>query len=190
MLVEQTRILDKPCIHYGNRRYWDDKLWVIPMGSKIKIRAQADYMRPDTIEVYYEKRHISSAFAHDSVQGRAVTGQRVLAAQQQQKGRINKTIKDTQTTLHNADRIIESQGVLVQQEQPDEQATIASQQPDEQPSEAVAAETKRGASTASTDKQRVPPRKPPTARQRNAAWANALAASKRHQQQQEERSKP
>jgi len=190
MLVAETRKLTKPYITYGTRRYWHDDLAEIPVGTKVEIRAQADYMRPDTIEVFYQKRHVCTAFAHDSVQGRAVTGKRVLEAQREQMRRIKKTIKDTQTTLHNADRIIESQGVLVQQDQPDEQATIASQQPKEQPSEAVAAETKRVASTASTDKQRVPPRKPPTARQRNAAWANALAASKRHQQQQEEGSKP
>ncbi len=185
LLAAETRTLTKPSINYGTRRYWHDDLAEIPVGTKVEIRAQADYMRPDTIEVFYQKRHVCTAFAHGSVQGRAVTGKRVLAAQREQMRRIKKTIKDKQTTLHNTDRIIASQGVLVQQDQPDEQATLASQQPEEQPSEAVATETKRVASTASTDKRKLP-----TARQRNAAWANALAASKRHQSQQEERSKP
>src|SRR5260370_35708394 len=103
LFVAETSKLTKPYITYGTRRHWRDDLAEIPVGAKVEIRAQPDYMRPDTIEVFYQKRHVCTAFAHDSVQGRAVTGKRVLAAQRQQMQRIKKTIKEKQTVLHNAD---------------------------------------------------------------------------------------
>ena len=183
LLVAKTCKLTKSCINYGTRRYWHDDLAEIPVGTEVEIRAQPDYMRPDTIEVFYQKRHVCTAFAHDSVQGRAVTGKRVLAAQRQQMQRIKKTIKEKQTALHNADRTIEAQGTFAQQQQPDEQGTIPRQQPDEQPQEAVTAQTPQATSTLPQSKKRAPSGSSPTTKQRNAAWANALAASKRHQQQ-------
>jgi hypothetical protein len=108
LLVAATRVLTKPSINYGNRRYWHLDFAQIPVGSEVEIRAQPDYMRPDTIEVFYEKRWICSAFAHDSVKGRAVTGKQVLQAQRQQMKRIKGTINEKKAVLHNADLEIKS----------------------------------------------------------------------------------
>ncbi len=189
LLAAETRKLNKPFINYGTRRYWHDDLAEMPVGTKIEIRAQPDYMRPDTIEVFYKKRHLCTAFAHDSVQGRAVTGKRVLAAQRQQMQRIRKTIRDKQATLHNADRIIEAEGTLVQQQLLDGQGTVPSRKSQEQLHETATGQITRVAAPPTHSKKSALSGSSPSTKQRNAAWDKALAARKRQQQRQEERSK-
>jgi hypothetical protein len=189
LLAAETRKLTKPCINYGSRRYWHDDLAEIPVGTEVEIRAQPHYMRPDTIEVFYEKRHLCTAFAHDSVQGRAVTGKRVLAAQRRQMQRIRKTIRDKQATLHNADRTIEAESTLVQQQLLDEQGTVPSRMSQEQLHETAARQINQVPSSPTPSKKRALSGSSPSTKQRNAAWDKALAARKRQQQRQEERSK-
>ena len=188
LLAAETRKLNKPFLNYGTRRYWHDDLAVMPVGTEVEIRAQPDYMRPDTIEVFLEKRHLCTAFAHDSVQGRAVTGKRVLAAQRQQMQRIRKTIRDKQTTLHNADRTIEAEGTLVQLQLFEKQGTVPGQKPQEQLHEAVTGQITQVASSPTHSKKRVLAGSSPSTKQRNTAWDKALADRKRQQQRQEERS--
>lgn len=123
LLAAETRTLNKDHIHYGNRRYWHDDLAEIPVGTKVEVRAQPDYMRPDEIEVFHNGHHLCTAFAHDSARGRAVTGTRVLAAQRRQRQRINATIRQKKNALHNADQQIEAQGPLLAPNDPTAQGT-------------------------------------------------------------------
>ena len=121
LLRAEDRVVQKDHIHYGTRRYWHDDLAEIPVGTKVEVRAQADYMRPDEIEVYSNGHHLCTAFAHDSAKGRAVNGTRVLAAQRRQKQRIKETINKKKTTLHNADRQIEAEAPLIKPKEHSEQ---------------------------------------------------------------------
>jgi hypothetical protein len=188
LLVAETRILNKPSINYGNRRYWHEDFAKIPVGSKVEIRAQPDYMRPDEIEVFYEKRWICSAFAHDSAKGRAVTGKQVIQAQRQQMKRIKTTIKVKKAVLFNADLEIESQGPPNVQEQPVEHLSASNQQSQENQNESMAKQIPQVASSHMQSKKRTLSSSPPSPKQRKSAWGKVLAATKRQQQQQEERS--
>jgi len=174
LLVAATRVLTKPSINYGNRRYWHLDFAQIPVGSEVEIRAQPDYMRPDTIEVFYEKRWICSAFAHDSVKGRAVTGKQVLQAQRQQMKRIKGTINEKKAVLHNADLEIKSQGPIVLQNQPGEQPSSSHQQSQGDLKESLAGRTTQTASSQMPGKKYALP----STKQRNTSWDKALAASK------------
>lgn len=183
LLVAETRKLTKPCINYGTRRYWDVDLAKIPVGSQVEIRAQPDYMRPDAIEVFYEKRWICSAFAHDSAKGRAVTGQQVLQAQRQQMKRIKSTIKDKKAVLHNADLEIKSQGALGVQEQPGEHLSASNQPSRKQLNESVIEQATHAAPSHTRSKKRTPSSSPPSPKQRKSAWGKVLAATKRQQEE-------
>jgi hypothetical protein len=158
----------------------------IPSGTEVKIGAQPDYMRPDTIEVFHNGQHICTAFAHDSAQGRAVTGKRVLTAQRRQRRRINETIKKKKAVLHNADLQIETQSRLIQQNQSEEQRTDGRREPEEALHETATGQHAQIASSATRGKQRTP--SSPSKKQSKAAWEKALEARKRQQQRQEERS--
>ncbi len=186
LLVAETRVVDKGSIHYGTRRYWHDDMAEIPSGAKVEIRAQPEYMRPDAIEVFHNGRHICTAFAHDSAQGRAVTGKRVLAAQRRQRQRINETIKKKKAVLHNADLHIKTQGHLIQQNQSEEQRTDRRREPEEPLHETATGQHTQIGSSATHGKQRTP--SSPSKKQRKAAWEKALEARKRQQQRQGERS--
>ena len=189
MLVAETRTLNKPSINYGTRRYWHEDLAKIPVGSKVEIRAQPDYMRPDTIEVFYEKRWVCSAFAHDSVKGRAVTGEQVLRAQREQMKRIRGTIRDKKAALDEADRRIESQGPPGAEGQSAEQTPPSGRQSQEHPHEAATGPTTGAEPLRPPARKRSPSTSRPTPKQKMNAWDKALAARKRQlQQQQEERS--
>jgi hypothetical protein len=172
--AEPKRSVTKPSINYGNRRYWHLDFAQIPVGSEVEIRAQPDYMRPDTIEVFYEKRWICSAFAHDSARGRAVTGRQVLQAQRQQMRRIKGTINGKKAVLHNADLEIKSQGPIAVQNQPGEQPSSSHQQPQGDLNESLAGRTTQIASSQMPGKKYALP----STKQRNTSWDKALAASK------------
>ena len=189
LLVKDIHTLNKHGINYGNRRYWHQDLAEIPVGSKVEIRAQPDYMRPDAIEVFYQKRWICSAFAHDSVKGRAVTGKQVLQAQREQRKRIRGEINEKQSVLHNADQRIKSQGLQNAQEQGGEQTQVSDQQSQKQRHESVTRQTARPVASQVQSKTYVPLGSPSSSKQRNAAWEKALVAKKRQQQRQAERSK-
>lgn len=190
LLASETRVLNKDHIHYGNRRYWHADLADIPVGSEVEVRAHPDYMHPDEIEVFYEGRHICTAFAHNSAKGRAVTGKQVLQAQRAQMKRIKGTIKEKKTVLHNADLKIEAQGPLGTQEQTVEQPQASGQQPREhlQDSTTVQAAQTTGSAHAQSKKRATPSVSPTSTKQRKNAWDKMLDARKRQQQRQEERS--
>ncbi len=189
LLVKEIHTLNKHGINYGNRRYWHQDLAEIPVGSKVEIRAQPAYMRPDVIEVFYEKRWICSAFAHDSAKGRAVTGKQVLQAQRQQRKRIKGEIKEKQSVLHNTDHRIKSQGLQGAQKQLGEQTQASDQQSQKQRHESVTRQTTQAVASQVQSKNHAPLGSPSSSKQRNAAWDKALAARKRQQQRQAERSK-
>ncbi len=191
LLAAQTRVLNKDHIHYGNRRYWHADLAGIPVGSEVEVRAQPDYMRPDEIEVFYEGRHICTAFAHDSAKGRAVTGKQVLQAQRVQMKRIKGTIKEKNTVLHNADLRIEAQGPLGTQEQTVEQSPASGQQPREHLKDTTTGQATRttGSPHAQSKKPDAPSVSPTSTKQRKNAWDKTLDARKRQQQRPEERSR-
>jgi hypothetical protein len=67
-------------------------------------------MRPDSIEVYYENKHICTAWATDSEVGRAVTAARVAAAQRRQEKGIKEFIDEGRAALSEAQREIEKSG--------------------------------------------------------------------------------
>src|SRR6266567_557682 len=188
MLVAETRTLNKPSINYGKRRYWHEDLAKIPVGSRVEIRAQPDYMRPDTIEVFYEKRWVCSAFAHDSVRGRAVTGEQVLRAQREQMKRIKGTIREKKAVLDEADRRIGSQSPPGAEGQSAEQTLPSDQQSLEHPHEAATGPITGIEPPRPPARKRSPSRPQPTPKQKMNAWDKALAAKKLQLQQQEERS--
>jgi putative transposase len=106
--VRQRRRLLKEGIKYANRVYWDDCFGDdIPVGADVLIRAQPAYLRPDEIQVYYQRQRVCTAVARDSEEGRTVTGERVAKAQWRQKASIEGSIKEELATLREADREIE-----------------------------------------------------------------------------------
>lgn len=111
LLKKVDRVVNKDHIHYGTRSYWHDDLAEVEIGTHVDVYAQPDYMRPDEIQVYYNGHHLCTAFAHDSVKGRAVDGKRVLAAQRRQTKRITNSINRKKAVLRRADRQIETQGL-------------------------------------------------------------------------------
>jgi hypothetical protein len=171
LLRKEERVVNKDHIHYGTRRYWDDDLAEIPIGTKVTIYAQADYIRPNEIEVFYNGRHLCTASAHDSAKGRAVTGARVLAAQRRQRQRINTAIRQKKNVLHNADRQIEAQGPLIKQEAPQSQPDASS---DEQVPSSLPNSTSR--------QQSARPSRPRSSRAAQISpWSVALQAKERQQ---------
>ncbi len=182
LLAAETRTLNKPSINYGKRRYWHEDLANIPVGSRVEIRAQPDYMRPDTIEVFYEKRWVCSAFAHDSVRGRAVTGEQVLRAQREQMKRIKGAIREKKAVLDEADRRIGSQS------SPDTEGQSAGHALPSDQREAATGPTSGLEAPRPMVRRRSPSPSRPTPKQKMNAWDKALAAKKRQLRQQEERS--
>ena len=111
LLVRKQRLLSKTGIRYANRLYWDDCFGdAIPTEVWVTIHAKPDYMRPDNIEVYYEKRHICTAWATDSDVGRTVTGAQVAEAQRRQEKEIKEFINEGRDALKEAVREIEKSG--------------------------------------------------------------------------------
>jgi Tfp pilus assembly protein FimV len=109
--VRKQRVLSKTGIRYAKRLYWDDCFGdAIPVGVSVRIHARPDYMRPDNIEVYYQKKHICTAWATDSEVGRAVTGARVAAAQRRQEKEIKEFIDERRAALKEAVHEIEKSG--------------------------------------------------------------------------------
>src|SRR6266699_209356 len=190
LLAAETRTLNKPSINYGNRRYWHEDLAKIPVGSKVEIRAQPDYMRPDTIEVFYEKHWVCSAFAHDSVKGVPAPGNRVRGAQREQMKRIKGTIQEKKAALRKADQLINAQSPMHAQEQSGESLPATDQSPQQPPHEAGTGHPSLtpAASNTQTKKRGTPSASPPSPKQRQNAWSAALQAKKRQQQRQEKRS--
>ncbi len=200
LLAAVTRTLNKDHIHYGNRRYWHDDLAEIPVGAKVEVRAQPDYMRPNEIEVFYNGHHLCTAFAHDSVKGREVTGARVLAAQRRQTQRIRATIRQKKNALQNADRQIKAQQELLQQPEsgtpapPDDQ--IAKQEgqgvqetpmppnPQGQANTSLGGQSSRSPSEANKQSVRASSR---SSRSQRSPWAIALEVQERQHMQEEKK---
>ncbi|MFL5625400.1 MAG: helix-turn-helix domain-containing protein [Ktedonobacteraceae bacterium] len=145
--VRDHPTLIKEGIKHDGRVYWHDDLGeFIPVGAKVLIRAQPGYGPPDEIEVYYNYQWICTAFDRDSAEGRAVTGQRVLAAQRKQKKYIRGTINQERAVLKEAEREIEKQQGKTSP------ATQPSSPPRTRPtSQPVQARTSRGAEQATGD---------------------------------------
>jgi hypothetical protein len=189
LLAAETRTLNKDHIHYGNRRYWHDDLAEIPVGAKVEVRAQPDYMQPDEIEVFYNGHHLCTAFAHDSAKGRAVTGTRVLAAQRRQRQRINATIRQKKNVLHSADRQIEAQGPLPTSKDPTAQDVLPSPQDSSQQVSEQGREPRSSPTTQATppslsisqDKKEVRLKRLGSSKSNASSWDVLLEAEERQQ---------
>jgi putative transposase len=98
-------------IKYAGRVYWNADLQeeFVPIGTRVLVRSQPKYTRPDEIVVYYKGQRICTATARDSQAGRAVTGQQVAIAQRRQKKAIKGFIEQERATVKEADREIEDQ---------------------------------------------------------------------------------
>jgi hypothetical protein len=110
ILTRHERVHIKEDIQYAGRFYWHkDLAGEVPVDATVVIRAQADYMKPDNIEVYYNQKWICTADARDSVAGRQVTGKDVVTAQRKQKKRIKNKIAEKQAVLKQANQEIAEQ---------------------------------------------------------------------------------
>jgi putative transposase len=148
LLVREKRKLSKEGIQYANRLYWDDCFGdAIPTDVWVTIHAKPDYMRPDNIEVYYEKLHICTARATDSDVGRAVTGAQVAEAQRRQEKEIKEFIHEGRSALKEAVREIEKSGQKQLSAPPEKQVT--------QPVEAKSNQVTGSSQAASKPKKKV-----------------------------------
>lgn len=148
----------KGIINYAGRQYWHDDLFDIA-NEWVEIRVQPKYMRPDDIEVIYQKKWFCRAFAIDSEAGRKVGGKRVLLAQRRQRKAIQQKIDEGKAALEQADQQIE------------EEQQLAELQKTAAPSHRKETDASGASPAASKTTHTAPPRQPSPARRKPSSFS-------------------
>lgn len=181
MLLQEAHTVttNKGIIQYARRQYWNEDLYEIA-NKRVEIRVQPKYMRPDDIEVIYDKKWFCRATAIDSEAGRKVSGKRVLLAQQRQRKAIQQKIDANKAALEQADQQIRHEAQQMQSQTPTS-PEVAVEHEESQQEQRPPSQSKKTSQTGTPQPRKMPATHfSTTPQQAKRTWERVLEMKKSH----------